>query len=52
MEYLKIMTVVTLFVASIIMLFWVFRPGSKKFYDSCSLIPLQNDKATNDEDWG
>lgn len=44
MLYIKIATLVILFCASILLLVWVFRPGSKKEYDEISKIPLQDDK--------
>lgn len=43
MLYLKIGTLVILFIASILLLIWVFRPGSKKEYDRVSRLPLEDD---------
>jgi cbb3-type cytochrome oxidase subunit 3 len=31
---------VTFFVVFIGVIFWIYRPGSKKLYDQASLIPL------------
>lgn len=43
MAAIKILTLVLLFVSSIVMLGWLFRPGSRERYKSYGLIPLRND---------
>lgn len=43
MNYITIVTLLILFAASIFLVFWVFRPGSKEQYDEISMIPLHSD---------
>lgn len=43
MNFITIVTLLILFAASIFLVFWVFRPGSKKQYDEISMIPLHSD---------
>lgn len=43
MNILTTITLLILFAASIFLLVWVFRPGSKAQYDKISQIPLIED---------
>ena len=43
MALVKIMTLIILFSASIFLLYWVFRPGTKEKYAKYSEIPLKRD---------
>jgi len=38
----KIATTVLLFIASLMLLFWVYRPGSAKHYENCRTIPIKD----------
>ncbi len=40
MDVFKIFILLTLFGASFLLIFWIFRPGSKKIYQDCSMIPF------------
>lgn len=40
---LKIITMLAIFAGSILLVFWVFRPSSKKAYEKISKIPFKND---------
>lgn len=43
MMYVKILTLVLLFTASIFLLYWVFRPGTKEKYTKFSEIPFKRE---------
>lgn len=43
MALVKIITLVMLFSASIFLLYWVFRPGTKEKYAKYSKIPLERE---------
>jgi cbb3-type cytochrome oxidase subunit 3 len=42
--YIKIVTLSFLALSVVAILFWIFRPNSKKLYKSISKIPLDNEK--------
>lgn len=42
-EFIKIGTLILLVVMSAFIVFWIFRPGTKKRYKQFSEIPLRND---------
>lgn len=42
-EFIKIGTLLLLVAACIFVVFWVFRPGTKRRYKEFSRIPLKND---------
>ncbi|MCE2991418.1 MAG: cbb3-type cytochrome c oxidase subunit 3 [Candidatus Jidaibacter sp.] len=42
MALVKIITLVILFFASILMIYWLFRPGAKERYDAYGRIPIKN----------
>lgn len=44
MEYVQIGTLITLFTASILLVVWLYRPGSDAKYDHYSEIPLKEGK--------
>jgi hypothetical protein len=42
MYYIKIATLIFLYSSAMLLTWWLFfRPGAKKFYESCSKIPLK-----------
>ncbi len=43
MALIKIITLIMLFCASIFLLYWVFRPGTKEKYKKYSEIPLKKE---------
>jgi len=43
MYYVKITTLIFICTSAMLLTWWLFfRSGAKKFYDSCSQIPLKN----------
>jgi cbb3-type cytochrome oxidase subunit 3 len=50
MEYLKIATLLALAAAALLMMYWLFRPGAKRFYNECSMIPLQSEDQYNKQE--
>ncbi|MDF3047395.1 MAG: Cbb3-type cytochrome oxidase component FixQ [Candidatus Midichloriaceae bacterium] len=42
MALIKIITLVMLFFASLLMIYWLFRPGAKERYDEYGRIPIEN----------
>lgn len=49
MDYIKIITLVILFISSLFLLYWVYRPGSKEKYDEYGQIPLKSDAKIMDD---
>lgn len=47
MNLIKIITLVILFIASLILLVWIYRPGSSENYQKASEIPLNDDVPLN-----
>lgn len=43
MNVIKILTLIMLFCASVFLLYWVFRPGTKEKYSKFSEIPLKRE---------
>lgn len=44
MEFIQIATLIILFSASILLVVWLYRPGSDKKFDDFSKIPLNEDR--------
>ena len=44
MAFVGTLVVILLFILSLLMLVWIYRPSSKKIYDHCSKIPLHEEK--------
>lgn len=49
MAVVRILTLILVCLAALLLVIWVFRPGTKKNYNLYSKIPLQNDKNDNEE---
>lgn len=49
MYYMKIAILIILYTAALLLLWWIFRPGAKKYYDSCSKIPLKDNAEVKGE---